>query len=106
VSGCEESIGYVLTAIFRIGFTLQVLRVHLTEPRSHPLPLTNYGNVPDLSPGIIVLEPSKNAIITEMIGIGIQVRDWTCGQSVMVSTPRANYDHAYVSAFRGKSTAD
>lgn len=99
-------VGYILATTFRIRFTMQILRVHLTEPRSSPLPLTDYGAISDLNPGIITLEPSRNATITEIIGIGIQVRDWTCGRSVVISTPRANYDHAYVSTLHEKSSRD
>ena len=89
-----------------MGVTLQMLRVHPTGPRSYPLSLINCGTVPDPNTGIIVLEPSRNATITEIIGVGIQVRDWTCGRSVMISTPRRNYEHAYVSTSREQSSPD
>jgi len=109
VSGCVARgfVGYILVTTFRTWATSQVLRVHLTEPRSYPLPLTDYGTVLDLKPGIIALEPSRSATtVAEMAGVGIQVRDWTCGRSVMISTPRANNDHEYVSTFHDQSSPD
>jgi len=76
---------------------LRVLRVHLAEPRSDPLQLTNYGDGRYThAVGIIALEPSGRAVITEDLGLSIQVSDWTSHRGVEITPIGPDCDGIFV----------
>jgi len=56
--------------------------------------------IPHPNIGTITLEPSRRAVITELLGTDIQIRDWSHNQSVVISTLRVDRDHAFVRTFR------
>ena len=91
-----------LIATFRREFALQILRAYLAEPRGDSLQFTDCGTIHDPHPdlGIITVEPSRSAIITGLVAVDIEVRDWTRGRSVVTGTTGVNYDIVYVRAFR------
>ena len=81
-----------MTTASRGEYELQVLRMRLTEPGGDSLQLTDYGTIGDPDLGEFSLEPSRSAVISGFIGVGIEIRDWTCNRSVTVSTTGANDD--------------
>ena len=72
---------------------MRVLRVHPGGPRGDPLQLTYHGIANDPALRLFSLEPSRNAIVSGSIDIGIEIRDWTRNRSVMVRIAEANYDN-------------
>ena len=75
------------TTTSRIQRAPQILRVHLAELGNDSFQLTVYAATDRLSPGrIIALEPSRNTIIMEIPGIGIQIGDWMRNRTVEITT--------------------
>ena len=94
-------VGCSLTTTFSGSSTLQMLRMHMAEPRSGPLQLTALGAIHHSNYGTIALEPSRSVVITEPLLTNIQIRDWDLNRSIVISTIRADIDLAYVCTFRG-----
>jgi len=84
------------TTTSRVQRTPQILRAHLTEPRNDSFQLTAYADIDQLNPGRIALEPSRNAIITEIPGIGIQIGDWVHNRTVEIITSGPDDNHVSV----------
>jgi len=77
----------IFTIASRAQAAPQILRAHLTEPGDHAFQLTAYAAIGRLGPGKFFLEPSRNAIIMEVPGVGIQVSDWMRNRTVEIATP-------------------
>ena len=76
--------------------TPQILRAYLTEPRNSSFQLTAYAAIDQLNPGRAALEPSRNTIITEIPGTGIQICDWMRNRTVEITTPGQDENHVSV----------
>ena len=100
--------GHTLTTTFRKRFTSQILRVHLAESRGDSLQVTNYGTIsdPHSDYGVAALEPSRNAIIKGLLGVGIEVVDWTRSRSVVINMTRVNDIHVFVRTFHRQPSFD
>ena len=81
--------------------TFQVVRAHLTEPGNDSLTFANDGAVDCSDPRTLLgLEPSRNAIVTDLLGVGIEIHDWSRSRSVVVKTTGGDSDNIYVRMFR------
>lgn len=74
------------TITSRARGTPQILRAHLTEPGNDAFQFTAYAAIGQLNPGAIFLEPSRDTIITELPGIGVQISDWIRNRTVEITT--------------------
>ena len=80
-----EFLGCVLTTAFREEYASRVLRVHLIEPRSDSVGLTDYGVVHHSNPKILGLEPSRGIVITGPSDIdAVEICDWTRERRVII----------------------
>ena len=72
---------------------MQILRVHLTEPRGDSFQLTFHQVIPNPHPDLwgIAVEPSRSAVITGIPGVGIEIYDWTRKRSVVAGTTGVSY---------------
>ena len=78
-----------------------MLRVHMVEPGSDSLQLTDSWDVDYTNHRRIALEPSRSVLITEIIGLGVQVRDWTRDRAVELTAVEPDPDDIFVRTFRG-----
>ena len=62
------------------------MRAHLTEPGGNSLQSTDDGVICHLNLDILALEPSRTAVITRLVGVGIEIHDWSRNRSVVANT--------------------
>ena len=90
-----------MTTKFRGPLTLQVLRVHLEDPGSDSLQVTNDRIIHIQNPGVLHLEPSRSAMVIGLLGASLEIHDWTCNRSVVIDTTE---DNIIVRTFRRQSS--
>lgn len=78
--------GHILTTVSRVRHPSQVVRLYLADPANDSFQLTAYGGVHNFDSGIVALEPSRNAVITELPEIGVQINDWTRSRTVEITS--------------------
>lgn len=88
----REFWGCVLTTTFREASAFQVLRVHLAEPRTDYLQLTDYGVLHSNSK-ILGLDPSgRRVLIIRLSYPDVEIYDWTNDRGVVIDTIEVSPD--------------